>query len=171
MCNLNREACGESEELDMCEKALLEKVIPRLLRPLEEDGRTVRPCLVHGDLWDGNMGVVEEEGEERAVVFDPSSFWGHNEYEMGNWRQRRHKIGKKYFEAYHEIIPKSEPVEDYDDRNALYCVRFNLHYTTLYPDQPNYREAVINDMKKLIEKFPEGYVESVESMESVEEGL
>jgi len=42
--------------------------------------------------------------------------------ELGNWRQRRHKIGKKYFEAYHEIIPKSEPVEDYDDRNALYCV-------------------------------------------------
>jgi len=79
MCILNREACGESEELDMCERALLEKVIPRLLRPLEGEGRTVRPCLVHGDLWDGNVGVVEEEGEERAVVFDPGSFWGHNE--------------------------------------------------------------------------------------------
>jgi protein-ribulosamine 3-kinase len=31
-----------------------EKVLPRLLRPLENRGRTIKPCLVNGDLWYGN---------------------------------------------------------------------------------------------------------------------
>lgn len=51
---LEREACGPSPELEKLSVLLLEKVIPRLLRPLETEGRTVKPCLVHGDLWHGN---------------------------------------------------------------------------------------------------------------------
>jgi fructosamine-3-kinase len=34
---------------------LLKKVIPRLLDPLETDGRSIKPVLLHGDLWLGNV--------------------------------------------------------------------------------------------------------------------
>ena len=33
------------------------KVIPRLLRPLETGGRQIKPSLVHGDLYSGNVSV------------------------------------------------------------------------------------------------------------------
>ena len=41
--------------------------------------------------------------------------------ELGNWRPVRNKFKDGgYFEAYHAHIDKTEPKEDYDDRNALY---------------------------------------------------
>ena len=64
--------------LDALLPVLFDKVIPRLLRPLESHGRVVRPSLVHGDLWYGNTGIVNPTTEE-GIIFDPSSFWAHNE--------------------------------------------------------------------------------------------
>lgn len=52
--DLEREARGPSEEIEALLIPLFEKVIPRLLRPLESHGRSVRPALLHGDLWHGN---------------------------------------------------------------------------------------------------------------------
>jgi fructosamine-3-kinase len=41
---------GPCPEIDKLQKPLVENVIPRLLRPLESNGRSIKPCLVHGDL-------------------------------------------------------------------------------------------------------------------------
>lgn len=32
---------------------VIEKVVPRLLLPLQAEGRVLKPCLLHGDCWDG----------------------------------------------------------------------------------------------------------------------
>lgn len=77
MFALNEAAGGKCEELENLLPALFEKVIPRLLRPLETDGNTVTPMLVHGDLWCGNASMRLED--DAPIVFDPSSFWAHNE--------------------------------------------------------------------------------------------
>lgn len=77
MFALNEEAGGKCEELENLLPALFEKVIPRLLRPLETNGNTVIPALVHGDLWCGNASVRLED--DAPIIFDPSSFWAHNE--------------------------------------------------------------------------------------------
>lgn len=44
--------------------------------------------------------------------------------ELGQWKPACNRFGKEYVEAYHAIIPKAEPVEDYDGRIDLYklCV-------------------------------------------------
>lgn len=68
---------GPSKELDEIVPPLLEKVIPRLLRPLQTHGRNIKPALVHGDIWYGNIATNANTGE--AIMFDPSVFWGHNE--------------------------------------------------------------------------------------------
>ena len=68
-----------SVEAEYLLDVLLDKVIPRLLRPMEMDGRKISPSLCHGDLWEGNVGVGED-GE--VVVFDPGCFWGHAECMM-----------------------------------------------------------------------------------------
>ena len=50
MLQLEEESQGPSQELNELYVAIYEKVIPRLLRPLETGGRQIEPCLVHGDL-------------------------------------------------------------------------------------------------------------------------
>lgn len=42
--------------------------------------------------------------------------------ELGNWRPKRNGFDEEFFNAYHDFIPRSEPVADYDDRNALYAL-------------------------------------------------
>ena len=71
---------GPCAKLDALLPDLFEKVIPRLLRPLETGGRKVVPSLVHGDLWCGNAAIVDDETEE-GIIYDPASFWAHNECE------------------------------------------------------------------------------------------
>jgi len=51
---LEMEARGPCEELKALMEPLFKKVIPRLLRPLETAGRSLKPSFVHGDLWYGN---------------------------------------------------------------------------------------------------------------------
>ena len=60
---------------------LFDKVIPLLLRPLENDGRSVKPCLVHGDLWFANSGI--DITTNKSLVFDACSFDAHNECKRG----------------------------------------------------------------------------------------
>lgn len=70
---------GPSEELEQLMKPYFEKVCPRLLRPLETNGRQIKPVLIHGDLWVGNTAVQAETDD--PLLFDSSAFWGHNECE------------------------------------------------------------------------------------------
>jgi fructosamine-3-kinase len=56
---------------------IIAKVIPRLLRPLETEGRSVIPQLVHGDLWDGNTAV--DAVTEKPLIFDACSSYAHHE--------------------------------------------------------------------------------------------
>lgn len=137
MLQLEEEAQGPSEELKQLCDAMYQKVIPRLLRPLETGGRKIEPCLVHGDLWYGNATTDLENGE--PLIYDACCFYAHNEYELGTWRPARYKIGKPYMEAYHKHMPISAPVEDHDDRNALYAMRYNLHASGLFTGNPRFR--------------------------------
>ena len=79
MLQLEQEARGPCEELKELSEQLLEKVIPRLLRPLETGPIPLKPCLIHGDLWYGNTAIELDTG--KPITFDASAFWGHNECE------------------------------------------------------------------------------------------
>lgn len=68
---------GRSEVLEALYPALFDIVIPRLLRPLEAEGRTLQPVLIHGDLWHGNIATNTSTGQ--PITFDPAVFWAHNE--------------------------------------------------------------------------------------------
>ena len=75
--SLNVHRGGAWKEMQDLREAMFEKVIPRLLRPLETEGRSVKPCLVHGDLWSGNVAV--DTSTSRPLIYDPASFYAHNE--------------------------------------------------------------------------------------------
>lgn len=68
---------GQSVELDELLVPFFDKVVPRLLRPLETDDRKIKPCLLHGDIWYGNIATNADTNE--PIMFDPAAFWVHNE--------------------------------------------------------------------------------------------
>lgn len=95
-------------EFDIVCKLTLEKVAPRLLLPLQSEGRVLKPSLLHVDCWDGNTATDMNTG--KAFVFDVCSFYGHSEYDTGNWRTPRHRLSKlAYIENYKKLVPASEP--------------------------------------------------------------
>lgn len=52
-------------------------VIPPLLRHLKTGGRSIKPTLCFGDLWDAN--VRADALANRPFLYDPCCFYGHNE--------------------------------------------------------------------------------------------
>ncbi len=102
----------------------IETVVPRLLRSGHLGGETgIQPVVVHGDLWSGNKGVGRigdaEDAVEQEVVFDPSACYAHSEYELGIMGMFG-GFGTAFWEEYHGFCPKTEPVEEYEDRVDLY---------------------------------------------------
>ena len=134
MFELEEEAKGVSLELGRLKKPLYEKVIPRLLKPLETGGRSIKPVLIYGDLWYGNYAT--DRATNKRLVYDTCCFYAHNEcmlscrlylcllnestVELGSWTDVRSKVPKPWISEYHAHYPISAPVEDWDDRNALY---------------------------------------------------
>ncbi|KAL9609574.1 MAG: hypothetical protein Q9167_005667 [Letrouitia subvulpina] len=111
---------GPDPEVQQLCSAILEKVIPRLLRPLETGGRKIQPRLIHGDLWDGNTST--NVATNSPVIYDATCIYAHNELELAPLRPARHRMGEAYVKAYFGYFSASPPEEDQDDRNALYCL-------------------------------------------------
>lgn len=134
-------ANGTEPDYESAFNTLKKHVIPRLLKPLQEGGRVLQPCLVHGDLWHGNIGLRGDagtegdredpvpDGQQPVVVYDASMFYGHNEYEVGTWRTVFVAFDESYREKYKLHFPPSEPVEEWDDRNRLYSIPFNITHS------------------------------------------
>lgn len=78
---------------------LFNRIIPRLIRPLETGSRGIKPRLLHTDLWSGNR-AVNEVGE--PVIFDPCSIYGHNEFDLGIWSFPREPYGPAFLDNYHK---------------------------------------------------------------------
>jgi fructosamine-3-kinase len=63
------------QDVKVCmSNVVLFRVIPKLLGP-----SSIQPVLLHGDLWSGNTGT--DPSTDQPVIFDPTSFYGHNEAE------------------------------------------------------------------------------------------
>ena len=64
------------------------------------------------------------------------------------------------------------PVDDRDDRNALCSIRYNMLASALYPGNTEFRKMVIEEIRRLVDKFPGGYEEweKTQSPDQVDEG-
>lgn len=88
------------------------------------DGITVKPSVLHGDLWSGNIASVDGE----PAVFDPATYYGHAEAEFGmSWCAG---FSRAFYDAYWSILPKER---GYEARRDLYLV---YHYLNHYKCEP-----------------------------------
>ena len=68
---------GADAEMQQIADEFFAKVIPRLLRPLQTEGRSIKPVLCHGDLWHGNIEF--DVATQYPIMFDSCCVYGHNE--------------------------------------------------------------------------------------------
>lgn len=115
-------------------RSLVEKTatetVPRLIGDDHlNNGEGITPVVVHGDLWSGNKGRgrIGGQGAIEEVVFDPSACYAHSEYELGIM-QMFGGFGGSFMKEYHSICPKTEPVDEYEDRVRLYELYHHLNH-------------------------------------------
>lgn len=98
-------------------------------------------------MFRGNTALDHKTRE--AAVFDACSFYGHNEYDTGNWRAPRHRLSDKtYIEEYKSLFPASPPEDEWDARNILYSLTFIIG-NAIYIPGSNQRQVVYEDMMAL----------------------
>ena len=95
---VEEKAPGKDPNLENLKQALHEKVMPRSLRPLETGGQSIQPCLIHPDIWPGNMML--DSDTKQVIIFDSCACWGHDEASLGTWRASRYKLGQPFIEEY-----------------------------------------------------------------------
>ncbi|KAF2748919.1 hypothetical protein M011DRAFT_399643 [Sporormia fimetaria CBS 119925] len=146
------ETNGPWPELERAAAHIADKVIPRLLGVLQADGRHIDPAIIHGDLWEGNVGINRATGE--SILFDAGSFFAHNEMELGHWRCDFTSVfcAETYTRHYLLHYPAAEPVDEFDDRLRLYSIKGNLIYSAGHPGS-SLRRTAYNNMCYLCEKY------------------
>lgn len=86
---------------------------------------TIKPSLLHGDLWSGNVSSSDDQG--RPVIFDPASYYGHHEAEFGmSWCMG---YTEAFWKGYRELIPKAP---GFDRRLQLYQLYHYLNHYNLF---------------------------------------
>ena len=103
----------------------------------------VFPSLLHGDLWSGNIGQVDDT----PVVFDPASFYGHHEYDLAIGKMFGGFTGE-FHKSYHAVIPKQE---GFETRSELYQLFHYLNHWNHFGD--GYRAQSLSIMKNLNKKI------------------
>ena len=66
----------------------------------------IKPSLLHGDLWSGNVSQVDQT----PVVYDPASFYGHSEFDLAIAKLFG-GFDQKFYDEYFKKIPKNKGFE------------------------------------------------------------
>jgi len=121
--------------------------IPNFFHDIE-----IHPALVHGDLWSGNVSQISGQSTKQSatestaipVIFDPASFYGHDEFEFGIITMFG-GFETRFFDAYHSVIPERP---GHRKRLLLYQLFHHLNHWNHFGS--GYRGSSVSLMKKLL---------------------
>ncbi|VUC37982.1 unnamed protein product [Clonostachys rosea] len=141
---------GPDREVADAVEAVARRVVPRLIG--DDTVKDIVPVVIHGDLWSGNhsRGQIAGEGGVEEVVYDPSSVYGHSEYELGIMKMFG-GYSSKFWGEYEKLMPKAEPKEEWEDRIQLYELYHQLNHYSIFGG--GYRGGAMAIMKRLISKY------------------
>ncbi|KAK4947351.1 hypothetical protein LTR10_013719 [Elasticomyces elasticus] len=154
---------GRDEDLRRTVERIVSEVVPRLLGNEHLGGKEgIKSVVVHGDLWSGNKSrgsfvgrdttSPDEPGALEDVTFDPSACYAHNEYDFGIMSMFG-GFGGSFWKEYHDILPKTEPESEYEDRVALYESYHHLNHYAIFGG--GYKSGAVRILKGLLRKYGE----------------
>lgn len=149
----SRKSNGTDKQLDALVEQTCTQVIPRLIGDHHlNSGKGVTPVVVHGDLWSGNAskGRLPGMSEPEDLVYDSSACYAHSEFELGIMRMFG-GFGSSFEKEYHQLVPRTQPVEEYEDRVALYELYHHLNHHAMFGG--GYRSGAVGIMNRLIGKY------------------
>ncbi|CAK3781432.1 Hypothetical predicted protein [Lecanosticta acicola] len=144
---------GADIELSSLVEKTCTEVIPNLIGDHHlNNGKGVTPVVVHGDLWSGNASTGKLPGmqEPEELVYDSSACYAHSEFELGIMKMFG-GFGGGFLKEYHDLVPKTEPKEEYEDRVRLYELYHHLNHHALFGG--GYRGGAVSIMSSLIGKY------------------
>ncbi|XP_035254336.1 ketosamine-3-kinase-like isoform X3 [Anguilla anguilla] len=130
---LLEQSCGDREAQELWSQLQLK--IPKMF-----EGAQVYPALLHGDLWSGNVA----ESSDGPVIFDPASFYGHGEYELGIAGMFG-GFGSAFYSAYHKKLPRAP---GFETRKQLYQLFHYLNHWNHFGS--SYRGSSLRIMRDLL---------------------
>lgn len=116
------------------------RVIPHLLGKLD-----IKPSLLHGDLWSGNARFSRSRSQ--PIIFDPASYYGHSEADLGIMHMFS-GFSPAFFERYHQLVPRSEPRQEYEQRVQLYEAYHHLNHALMFGG--SYKSGAISLLRGLL---------------------
>jgi protein-ribulosamine 3-kinase len=145
---------GADKEMRSLVETTASRVVPRLIGDDHvNNGNSITPVVVHGDLWSGNasVGVIgSDKGEPEDVAYDSSACYAHSEFDLGIMKMFG-GFGGNFMKEYHELCPKTEPVDEYEDRVKLYELYHHLNHYAMFGG--GYKGGAVSIMKALIKKY------------------
>lgn len=149
----SKKSNGSDKQLGDLVEQTCTKVVPRLIGDSHlNNGKGVTPVVVHGDLWAGNAsrGKLLGMSQPEDVIYDSSACYAHSEFDLGIM-QMFGGFGGSFLKEYHRFVPKTEPVDEYDDRVALYELYHHLNHYALHGG--GYKGGAVQIMKDLISRY------------------
>ncbi|WP_242093205.1 fructosamine kinase family protein [Aestuariivivens sediminicola] len=113
--------------------------IGTLTNTLESLMPSVKPSLLHGDLWSGNY-IISKEGV--PYLIDPAAYYGHHEVDLAMTRLFG-GFGQSFYEAYQAVHPKDTQTASRIDIYQLYYLLVHLN---LFGS--SYRASVVSIFRK-----------------------
>ena len=119
---------------------LSKKIISKIYLCLSDHSPKI--CLVHGDLWSGNVG---NSLNNRGVIFDPACWWADNEVDIA-MSKLFGGFSNEFYEEYSKVIQLKE---GYKDRTKIYNFYHILNHANMFGGNyfnqvDNYIEDILN---------------------------
>ena len=84
----------------------------------------VKPCLVHGDLWQGNMGF----SDHTPIIFDPACYYGDREVDIA-MTELFGQLPADFYHGYQEEFPLTQ---SYEQRKLVYNFYHILNHANIF---------------------------------------
>ncbi|CRL30297.1 Fructosamine/Ketosamine-3-kinase [Penicillium camemberti] len=111
-------------------EVLICRTIPRLLLPLQNNGRQILPTLVHGNLSAKHTRIRFSDG--MPVLFRPHAMYAHQEYELGATRLAIGGLDDGFINQHLRIVLPSAPIDEVYHRIVLGLFRQSVYNDMLF---------------------------------------
>lgn len=103
-------------------------IIPHFFSDLSID-KTLKPSLIHGDLWSGNVGCINNS---TPVIFDPACYFAHHEFELAIMKMFG-GFSQQFFLHYLDFFPTlNSKSKLFVKRTKLYQLYHYLNHANLF---------------------------------------